>query len=484
MQLSTATDQTSPPDTGSQPSERGRLAWLRGAGLDLSTAAGRSSERYRRVTLTTIAALGARGISLLTMLISVPLTVHYLGTERYGLWITLSSISAVLGFANLGIGNGLVNAVARAHGRNDQELIERYVSSAFFVLIGVIVALAVLFVPLYKVVPWASLFNVSSHRAVSEAAPATAVFVGCMLAAVPMEIVNRVQSGYQEGFVSNIWIGIGGVLGLIGVLIAIELRLGLPWLVGALTGGPVIASALNSIVFFGRQRPSLRPRLSKAHWNATRIIAGVGALFLVLQISSAAAYESDSLIVAQVLGPREVTQFAVPMRLFMLAPLVLTLVVTPLWPAYGEAVTRGDGDWLTTALRRSLALALGIGCIASALLVALGRPIVNLWVGHSVSPSLLLLAALGVWGVISSINGPLAVFLNGVNAMRFQAICAVAMVLANVALSIGLTERIGVSGVIWGSVISQVIFVLVPVSIFLHRVLPTFTGAPDYEEQR
>jgi O-antigen/teichoic acid export membrane protein len=413
------------------------------------------------------------------MLISVPLTVHYLGTERYGLWITLSSLAAFLGFANLGIGNGLVNAVAQAHGHDDHELVRRYVSSGFFVLVAVIVVLGVLFVPLYSAVPWASLFNVSSHKAVAEAAPATAVFVGCMLIGVPMEIVNRVQSGYQEGFISNIWIGIGGLFGLVGVLIAIELQLGLPWLVGALTGGPVLASALNSLVFFGWQRPALRPRLSAAHWLAAKSVIGIGFLFLVLQVASAAAYESDSIIVAQILGPRAVTQFAIPMRLFMLAPLLLTLVVTPLWPAYGEAATRGDGRWLTSALRRSLMLALGTSLIISVLLFAFGKPIINIWVGGSVTPSLLLLGALGIWAVISSVSGPLSVFLNGVNAMRFQAICAVAMVLANVGLSITLTERIGVSGVIWGSAIAQMIFVLVPVAILLRRLLPSFTHANE-----
>jgi O-antigen/teichoic acid export membrane protein len=96
-----------------------------------------------------------------------------------------------------------------------------------------------------------------------------------------------------------------------------------------------------------------------------------------------------------------------------------------------------------------------------------------------VTPSLLLLSALGVWAVISSVNGPLAVFLNGVNALRFQAVCAVVMVVANVALSIALTEHIGVSGVIWGSVIAQVMFVLVPIAIFLRRTLPTLGASAD-----
>jgi O-antigen/teichoic acid export membrane protein len=48
------------------------------------------------------------------MVISVPLTLTYLGSERYGMWMAISSIVALLAFADFGLGNGLVNAIAVA----------------------------------------------------------------------------------------------------------------------------------------------------------------------------------------------------------------------------------------------------------------------------------------------------------------------------------------------------------------------------------
>ncbi len=39
-------------------------------------------------------------------IVTVPLTIGYLGSERYGLWITISSVVAMINFADLGIGNG------------------------------------------------------------------------------------------------------------------------------------------------------------------------------------------------------------------------------------------------------------------------------------------------------------------------------------------------------------------------------------------
>src|SRR3989304_4466229 len=86
------------------------LSLLRLRSFDTATREGRSRERYRRVALTAITSVAARGVALLSLVISVPLTLSYLGTERYALWMAVSSLLAALASLDLGIGNGLVTA--------------------------------------------------------------------------------------------------------------------------------------------------------------------------------------------------------------------------------------------------------------------------------------------------------------------------------------------------------------------------------------
>src|SRR5690349_17928309 len=79
------------------------------------TPEGRAKERLRRVLLTALVSAFAQAVNMLTMLVSIPLTLNYLGVERYGLWIVISSLITILGFADLGLGNGLLNAIADAN---------------------------------------------------------------------------------------------------------------------------------------------------------------------------------------------------------------------------------------------------------------------------------------------------------------------------------------------------------------------------------
>jgi O-antigen/teichoic acid export membrane protein len=448
---------------------RGLLYLVRSQAFDTATESGRASERHRRVALSAMSAAAARGVTILSGLIIVPLAVRYLGTERYGLLITIASFVALISWADFGIGNGVLNSVATAHGRGDRDAARTAVSSGFFVLACIALVLGAVFAAFYDVVPWGTFFNVSSPSAAEEAGPAVAVLVACTLIAMPLAVAQRAQIAYQEGFIASLWIGVGGLGALAALVIAIATGAGLPWLVGAIAAGPAAALLLNALWLFGLQRPWLRPALRSWDAATARRIVKTGGFFLVIQIAMAVAFESDALIIARILGAAEVAVFAVSFKLFTIAPILLSFVFTPLWPAYSEAFARGDDAWVRGTLGRSVVLALGFSVPIGVFLVITGVPIIHFWAGPDVTPSLLLRIALATWAILLSLSGALAMFLNGIGAMRFQALAATAMMIVNVALSITLTKLIGVSGVTWGSVLAQVACVLVPTWFYLHR---------------
>jgi O-antigen/teichoic acid export membrane protein len=442
---------------------------MRFSAFSSPTPEGRSKERYRRAILTSLASALSSVIGISASLISVPLTLHYLGIERYGLWMTISAVIAVLGFSDLGINNGLINGIAKAHGRDDRELARQYVSSAFFILVAVALILGAAFAIAYPWIRWSSLFRVRSAQAMSEVGPAVAVITGCFLINIPTGIVSRVQSGYQEGFIANLWSSLGSILCLVFLLLVIHIHGSLALLVLAMAGAPILALVLNGAVEFGIQRPWLFPSWRYVKPGVSKSLLRLGSLFLILQIDGAIAYSSDNIVLAAVLGPEAVSQYAVPAKLFSLVTLATSFLTVPLWPAYGEALARGDHHWIRRTLYRSLILSAGVSVILSVALVSFGTRIIYLWVGPSIQPSPLLLAGLGIWGVVCSISNGIAIFLNGLSVMRFQVIIASVGAFLNIAISIYLTRRIGIPGVIYGSILGQILVGFVPYYWYLGR---------------
>jgi O-antigen/teichoic acid export membrane protein len=447
------------------------LGYVRLRPFTTHTAEDRSRERYRRLTLTALASMSAKGVKVLTALVSVPLTINYLGTERYGLWMTIGSLVTVLAFADLGLGNGLLNAIAEADGRDDRALAARMVSSAFVMLSLVALLLGIALVVLFPVIPWGRIFNVTSPRALTEAGPAAAVFLACFLIGLPAGIVQRVQLGYQEGFANSLWETAGSVLGLLGILFATHYRAGLPWLVLAMAGGPTLTLVLNAIVLFTRRRPYLRPAFRRADRATGISLFRVGILFFVLQVVGAAAFFSDNLIAAHVLGAAAVTQYAVPMKLFDMVTLVCSFLLAPLWPAYGEAIARGDHAWARRMLTRSLSGTFAGTALAALAIVLAAGTFLRVWAGGAVHAPMSLLIGFGVWTVLNTCGMAVAMFLNGVSAIRVQVVCAVAMGTSALALKILFARQFGLPGIIWGTIVAYSLCTAVPMAFYLPRLL-------------
>src|ERR1700682_1836109 len=99
------------------------------------SSSNRGLERYRRVGITASSSFIAKALNLLISFLSVPLTIHYLGAERYGVWLTISSLLTWMALTDFGLsGNALVNVLAESSGNDDMEPARQYVSSAFWVL--------------------------------------------------------------------------------------------------------------------------------------------------------------------------------------------------------------------------------------------------------------------------------------------------------------------------------------------------------------
>jgi O-antigen/teichoic acid export membrane protein len=413
--------------------------------------------------------MGARLIALLVALVTIRLTIGYLGAARYGLWMVITSITAFLAFSDLGVGNALINRMSAAFASGERDRASREVSSASAVLAGISLVIILIGALLLPILPWGRIYNVNGLAA-AEAGPSTFALLGCFALLLPLGLVQRVQLGFQEGFIANLWLIAGNLLGLVLVVVCIALRLGLPWLVLAVAGGPVIATMLNWIQAFVHSRPWLRPTWSGVDLRIGVQLVRIGALFLSLQLAAAVAFSSDNLIVTQLLGPVAVAQYSVAQRVFIVLPALLSVAAVSLWPAYGEALVHSDRPWIRRMLVRSTLFAVGITAIGSLLILAASHLIFGFLIGPALIPPLALSVGFAVWAVLYAFGNVASMLLNAANVILFQVIAASVMAVTSIVLKIELGRTYGVAGIIWGTVIAYGLLSVLPTLLYLrHR---------------
>ena len=456
---------------------RDTVGLLRFKAFETDSEEGRAQERHRHIAWTTVTAAAAKGAALAAMLISVPLTLRYLGPERFGLWMTVAAVIAMLGFADFGLGNGIMNAVSHASGRNDYRSIHQSVSNGIIMLSGIGALILVTFLAVYPHIPWPAVFNVETGVAALESGPVVLILLICFIATLPLGATHKIQLGLQQGYWGNLWEAVGSIVGLVGIVIATLLEAGLPWIALSMAGAPVVFRAINTLVFFGRQETALRPQVALFDFSAIRRLVRTGFLFFVLQLAVIVGFQSDNIIIARIMGAEAVAGYDVALKLSTLPAMLIGLVVVAQWPAYGEALTRGDSGWIRRTFTRTLRLSLLFAIPFALILLIWGDTLIRIWAGPEVVPSTELLVGITVWSVLLVLGNVTAALLNGLHIVKFQAINALLMATANILISIYLVGKIGVAGAILGTISAYTIFTLLPCWYYIRRHISIFQSA-------
>jgi O-antigen/teichoic acid export membrane protein len=427
----------------------------------------RDSDDLRRKRIAAIlnglfTSLGNRLLSVLIGFVSVPLTIGYLGTERYGAWITIGAILAWVGLTDLGLANGLSNAVTSDASRDRPDRVRMHVSNFLLLMALLCAATAVLAFCLWPFIAWHSVYGISDPTVLAEVRTGTAIALALFLLRLPMAAANRVYIAYQEGHVGNFWGAAGNVLTLAALVAVTRTEGGLPLLVLALAGTPLLVDAASMTWLFGFHRPDLRPHPAAVDRSGFGEIMKVGTQFFLIQIMALVTFQTDVLVIAHFLGATRVPTYNLAYQLFNYATLPQALMFPYLWSAYNEAITRGDIAWVRRALRWNILGGLAWSGVAVAGLILIAKPFIGWWAGKEFIPSTTLIWLMAAWVLLNAVTNSVACLLAAASHLRNQLIYSAVSTVSNLGLSILLVTRMGPEGVIAATVLSYSLFVLGP----------------------
>jgi O-antigen/teichoic acid export membrane protein len=435
--------------------------------------------RWRGIANGIASALAGRGVSIAVMFLSVPLTIGYLGPERYGAWVALASLLAWLSLADLGFCNGFANAVTQAAGEDRPDLVRRHIANVLVLLsllAGVFGAVALIAVPR---VDWPALLGLTSPAGRAEIGPAIIEAVLILLLNLPLGIVAKILLAYREGHLANGWSAAGNIAAFLGLVCVIHTKGGLPALVIATSGAGLAVNAASLAWLLGMHRPDLRPRAADIARSTMPDLLQTGGPFFVIQILSLIVFETDTLIAGHYRGAASVPAYSLAYTLFTCTSLPQNLAFTYLWSAYTEAIARRDIAWVHHVFRASFIAGLGFTAAATSVLLVAAAPFIHWWTEGAVTPGRSLVFWLAAWSLIHAATNPHACLLAAAGRLRWQIIYSAAAAACNIPLSIHLVRIWGLPGIIAGTVITYAIFICVPIHLdtnFLLRKLRAAEG--------
>lgn len=376
----------------------------------------------------------SRGLAALVPLLVVPIGLSYLGVDGYGAWATALSLSAFLGFADFGLGTGLMTRLGHESETLDGEggSAVEYVSSTYLFLAGVVTVGLLLLWGTAPFVDWAAILGASSSQSSSDVELIVLVTLTAFLVSIVTSLIVRVQYGVQQIGRSNVWQAAASLATLLATWGAARLDLGVGFFIAAVTFAPIAVAVANALVFFGFNDVGRRiaPKPSAFHPGVLGRLMGLGIRFFVISVLMTLSLALDPWIVARTTGIADVPSYSIPFRVFALIGTIGMVLTIPLWPLHAQAVASGDVAWIRRITRKmSVLTPLAIGA-ASLVAVVVGPWLMSVWIGGQVPFVLTLWIGLALWSTVQGVTAAGFMVQNGAEVLAPQTIGYLALLVA------------------------------------------------------
>ncbi len=377
-----------------------------------------------------------------------PFILHRLGDTSFGIWILVFSLSAYYGLFDFGILAAVPRYVARFVVLGDERSLTRFVNTSLAAC-GAL-GLAVLAIAAIAAHYLGSVFKIPTD--LLETARVLAILVGADAAfGFPLSVFGCILEGYQAYENLNL-IHISAAL-FRGLLIFLALTAG-----GGLRAMAFITVSINVVrnlacAFLVRRLTPIRLAPKYIDRSMLRELSGFGLVLFILSVAENLRFQSDAIVIGAFLSSAAITHYSIGSRLSEYPSGIVNSMAQIFTPMASEYETRGDYERLRrtfVAANQACALVMFPLC---AVLIALGKPIIAVWVGSKYVSSYPVLLILVVSKTLFLAQAGSARILMGLGRLRPLTWAISVDGAANLVLSVALLRRWGIMGVALGTAI-------------------------------
>jgi len=394
-------------------------------------------------------------------LLIVPLTLGYIDKEKYGIWVTASSLVVWLQNMNFGMGFGMQNKVTEALANNDTEKARIYISVVYkyTLLIGLFIIAVGLSVS--YLVNWKTFFN--SQLPFHHLRNIALITFLCFSSYFIFSNLTPLLTAVKQTSVTKL-------LGLImNVAIVLFLYVITQFSSDSITLASIALSAPLPLVYivatllFFKKRKELAPKWSIASKKYFIELFSIGGKFLLMQLTTLIIFFTGSLIITQYLGPAEVTPFNIISKYFYFPMFIFTLSLAPLWPAFTEAFVKKEFNWIHSVIKKLLILA-GLASLVTIGFALAGFYLIPIWSRHTfdIYQYQYMVWVFVAYTIIMFFSTIVSTFLNALTILNYQLAIQTVSAFLFLTCSIGLIKYAGMgsTAVVMGMGISMLFYMV------------------------
>jgi O-antigen/teichoic acid export membrane protein len=393
-----------------------------------------------------------KGGSIIISIIVVPLTINFVNPIQYGIWLTISSLISWFGFFDIGLGNGLKNKLSEAIANNDSDTAKTYVSTTYVLMMIISACLLMIFFIINYFVSWTKILNAPPQLA-GQLKIVLLLVILIFAFQFVLQLLNVVLAAKQKVMLASMSGFLGNLLGLIVIFVLTKTTKGsLISLCLSIGVTPLIVLAIFSIVLYNTSYKSFSPSFKYVKFKHAKGVLNLGLKFFFVQLGSLFFFNSDNIIITQIIGPQAVTSYNIAFKYFSIVTMISGIIMSPFWPAFTEAHVKNDYDWIKKIVNRLKKI--GFILTGLSLLMLIASPFIyHVWIGNKVSIPFGLSIVLALYTCITTFRTVFYTYSYATGKINVQLIMVLVAGIINIPLGIFLAKLMGVTGVILSTTI-------------------------------
>lgn len=402
-----------------------------------------------------VGSLFVKGCSIVISLLIVPLTLGYVSSDLYGIWLTLSSIMMWLNFFDIGFTLGLKNKLAEAITLGNMLRGKELVSTTYFIMISIFVPLCIVLETIIPYIDWASFLNVSSHYN-PDIIKTLHILAASFCVQMIVNVLTAVLAAYQKVALSSAFPVIGNFISLFIILFLTKYcPPSLSMLALAVSTIPILVVIIASFILYSRNFAAVAPTWHSVRKGYIKDLFNLGSKFFLIQIQVVVLYQCTNILISNLSGPADVTSYNIAYKYITISMMILTIIMAPLWPAFTDAYTKQDYAWMKKVYHKMCKLWVVLAIIVTLMIFA--SPIVyKLWIGNKAHIPLMMTVLIGIYTIVHSWDVIQINMINGIGAIKLQTRMTLLGLIAHIPLSLSLGKYISCYGVIISMIVINI----------------------------
>ncbi len=405
-------------------------------------------KRTQRALTGSVSIILSRFVSLACGLLTTGILARYFTPELFGLWAILTFLIGVIPVLDIGIGLALRNKLSALYSdrQNHNESGRIYFFSVFYAYIYLSLILAVLLCFAYYIIPWGMMLNTTDPQIIQEGSFSYIAALIILVLSLPFGVSLSGFFSRQETHWNSFFETLKSILAIIFIVSLVVLHARFTVIVIWFSIAMLIPVIISFFTFLRKCRWKFTVLKTKDFLSKIRELIPESIRFGLMQFSATLMFSTQALIVGKTTGLKDAGEYALVQKLFLILSIVHFAVLTPLWSAYTEAAASKDMIWVKKILMYSVAFTLLVFTFGSTALYWLGKPIIFLWTGKTLTNAPLF-AWMGLWVFVTGWVNCFSVYLNGIGKLGMQTVLIIPAAVVYIPLSLYLGGKFGLTGV-------------------------------------